>query len=211
MLRATGEDQQQTRHQENGSSHWVYPWFFKGSILTLALCRGKQKMSRGADLSPAYPGAAEGVSPGNSRGRQTPSFQPRTMAKVSTGPAGSVPPWRAAAARTEGSWQRRKGLVASSSASRDGTVGWWFSRRSRTSTRRRARAGLSGSTRRANRRLPRVYSWAQYTSVSGGSAARRPRDWYICSAVPSNSRPQPPANRVSPQNNRGWGPMSRHT
>ncbi|MNW05918.1 hypothetical protein D3C71_2022400 [compost metagenome] len=55
----------------------------------------------------------------------------------------------------------------------------------------------------AKRRLLRVYSCAQYTSVLAGNAARRCREACICSAVPSNIRPQPAANSVSPLNSKG--------
>ena len=61
-------------------------------------------------------------------------------------------------------------------------------------------SALSGSTASAKRRLASVYSWPQYTRVASGSAAKRDSEACICSAVPSNSRPQPAENRVSPQN-----------
>ena len=61
-------------------------------------------------------------------------------------------------------------------------------------------AGLSGSTASANFKLLTVYSCAQYTKVSAGRAASLDNEVCICSAVPSNRRPQPPLKRVSPQN-----------
>ena len=48
--------------------------------------------------------------------------------------------------------------------------------------------------------LARVYSWPQQTRVWPGRVARRCSEACICAAVPSNMRPQPRLNRVSPQN-----------
>ena len=65
---------------------------------------------------------------------------------------------------------------------------------------RRLTASLSGSTAAANFRFAAVYSWPKYTRVSGGSAASRVSDSCIIGASPSNSRPHPPPNSVSPVN-----------
>ena len=43
-----------------------------------------------------------------------------------------------------------------------------------------------------------VYSWPQYTFVSGGTVEILESDAHICWGVPSNNRPQPIANIVSP-------------
>ena len=82
----------------------------------------------------------------------------------------------------------------------DGTVGMFFARAASTSRMRWTRASLSGSTDSAKRPLDCVYSWAQNTRVSGGRVLNFAREVTICWGVPSNSRPQPMANRVSPQN-----------
>ena len=57
---------------------------------------------------------------------------------------------------------------------------------------------LSGSTCAANFALLAVYSWAQKTRVSSGRGASLLRLAHIWAGVPSNSRPQPRLNRVSP-------------
>jgi hypothetical protein len=62
---------------------------------------------------------------------------------------------------------------------------------------------LPGSTAAAKRRFASVYSWPQYTRVSPGSAASAESERHISSAVPSNRRPHPAANNVSPQNSAG--------
>jgi hypothetical protein len=64
-------------------------------------------------------------------------------------------------------------------------------------------SSLSGITADAKRRLLNVYSCAQNTCVSAGSAASLRSEACIIGGVPSNMRPQPPANIVSPQNNAG--------
>src|SRR5439155_318583 len=48
-----------------------------------------------------------------------------------------------------------------------------------------------------------VYSWPQKTRVSEGSAASFESDDHISAGVPSNNRPQPTANNVSPQKTAG--------
>ena len=73
----------------------------------------------------------------------------------------------------------------------------------RAAASRRLRAmsfPLPGSTASAKRMFDIVYSWAQYTRVAGGSAASLASESCICAGVPSKSRPQPQAKRVSPQN-----------
>ena len=84
-----------------------------------------------------------------------------------------MPARSTAAARTSGCPQRRKGLVASSSAIVDGTVGSPRSRRASASCWRRSSSAFCGSTARAKRRFDSVYSCAQNTRVAAGSAARR--------------------------------------
>ena len=59
---------------------------------------------------------------------------------------------------------------------------------------------FDGSTASAKRRFDSVYSCVQYTRVSGGSAASLDSERCICAGVPSNRRPQPAENSVSPQN-----------
>src|SRR5690625_981523 len=51
-----------------------------------------------------------------------------------------------------------------------------------------------------------VYSWAQQMSVSAGKAAILSKEASICSGVPSNKRPQPMENKVSPQKRKGCAP-----
>ena len=103
--------------------------------------------------------------------------------------------------KTSGLSQRMKGLVAFSSASVDGTVGAPCARSSATRATLAETAAFPGSTWAAKRRLEAVYSWPQYTSVSSGRADSVTfSDSYICAGVPSNRRPQPAANSVSPVN-----------
>ena len=64
-------------------------------------------------------------------------------------------------------------------------------------------AALPGSTAAAKRRFASVYSWPQYTRVAAGSAASYDSDVHICAGVPSNRRPHPAANSVSPQKSTG--------
>jgi len=95
---------------------------------------------------------------------------------------------------------RRNGLLARSSASVDGTVGSPRARCTSTCAARAASASLAGSMPRANAQFALVYSWPQHTRVSPGSAASRSSEASICAGVPSNRRPQPTLNNVSPQN-----------
>lgn len=62
---------------------------------------------------------------------------------------------------TVGSLQRRKGFVAFSSPSKDGTLGKPAARCAATFATRACKAILSGSTASAKRRFISVYSWAQ--------------------------------------------------
>ncbi len=71
---------------------------------------------------------------------------------------------------------------------------------SSTSLVRRISCSFSGSTARAKRQLESVYSCAQYTLVSSGRPASLSSDSCISPGLPSNRRPQPTLNRVSPQN-----------
>ncbi|MNE23981.1 hypothetical protein D3C80_1172540 [compost metagenome] len=89
------------------------------------------------------------------------SFQLRSAANTALGDARGCCAWISLFARTVVSVTRRKGLVASSSARVEGRVGNCRSRSAATSAARCCRAGLSGSTARAKRRLLRVYSWVQ--------------------------------------------------
>src|SRR5687768_433883 len=126
-------------------------------------------------------------------------FHSRSSAKTSTGPASSRPAWRRAAATTSGSAQRRKGLVASSSAMVEGSVGSPPARFDSSRALRSASAALPGSTASAKRMFAIVYSCPQYTRVAPGRRASLPSESTICAGVPSKSRPQPQANSVSPQ------------
>ncbi len=80
------------------------------------------------------------------------------------------------------------------------TVGTPCSRANLTSSARRASAWFPGSTWSANFALLSVYSCAQYTSVSFGSTTSFCRLSHICAGDPSNRRPQPMLNSVSPGN-----------
>src|SRR6478672_6851461 len=51
----------------------------------------------------------------------------------------------------------------------------------------------------AKRALAAVYSWPQKTRVSAGRRRSLSREAHIIGAVPSNMRPQPSENSVSPQ------------
>ena len=94
---------------------------------------------------------------------------------------------------------RRNGLVASSSDRRDGTVGRPFARAASTSPDardKRRHCRVQGTA--AKRRFEAVYSWPEQTSVSGGRRGEFRAGWPTSArAVPSNSRPQPPAIRLS--------------
>lgn len=68
----------------------------------------------------------------------------------------------------------------------------------RVSKGRQASPAFPPSTCAANLALLSVYSCAQYTRVSPGSGASLLRLAHICAGVPSNSRPQPRLNSVSP-------------
>src|SRR5690606_28661119 len=136
-------------------------------------------------------------------GYQKLSFQDLKAAKTAAWPVLEYPFHSSAFCLTDVSVVRRKGLVRHSRPIVDGNVMRSCARNRVTSANRWATCGLSGSTALAKRRLPRVYSWAQNTWVAAGSAASRCSEWCICSGVPSNRRPQPAANRVSPQNSSG--------
>src|SRR5690606_9726239 len=90
-----------------------------------------------------------------------PAFQARRAPKHSASLRGTWPRRAAAASRTAASAQRRKGLVWSSLARVTGRVGSPAWRWATASARRRARAGLPGSTATAKAALARVYSWPQ--------------------------------------------------
>src|SRR5258706_1399108 len=126
-------------------------------------------------------------------------FQSRIAANTRTGSATRAPRYLLADSTTAGSRQRRNGLVAFSSASVLGTVGLPASRKRWSRAWRALSAWLFGSTACAKPMFASVYSCPQYTFVSSGSAASFESDAYICSAVPSNRRPQPHAKSVSPQ------------
>src|SRR5207253_3710740 len=131
--------------------------------------------------------------------RQNRFFQSRIAANTLTGSATRAPRYLFADSTTAGSRQRKNGLVAFSSASVLGNVGLPASRSLRSRASRAVSASLSGSTAFAKPMLASVYSWPQYTLVSSGSAASLASEANICSAVPSNRRPQPQAKSVSPQ------------
>ena len=69
---------------------------------------------------------------------------------------------------TSGLSHRRKGLQASSSLIREGTVGSSCARLASHASKNALNVLLLGSTRRAKRRLASVYSCAQKINVSGG-------------------------------------------
>ena len=70
------------------------------------------------------------------------------------------------------------------------------------SSERRRSAGLSGSTTAAKRPLSDgVLVPATHPGVAGQGRQARQSEASICAGLPSNSRPQPRLNRVSPQNN----------
>ena len=133
-----------------------------------------------------------------------PSFQRRSSAKVSTTSWGSRPSRCATAARMAGASVRRNGLQACSLASVVGSVDWPWLRWVRASAVRCWRSALPGSTVSANAALASVYSWPQHTWVVSGSAPNRDSEACICAGVPSNMRPQPRLNSVSPQNTSPW-------
>lgn len=106
------------------------------------------------------------------------------------------------AAATPGVLARTKGFVASSSATVVGTVGSPCATLFSISASRALSASLCGSAVTANRALESVYSWPLKTFVSGGSAAIFESDDHMSAGVPSNRRPQPSVNIVSPANAR---------
>ena len=115
----------------------------------------------------------------------------------------------AAAARHHMRQSPRAGTDWSRARRRSSTAA--SARRARASRARarsaRARPRCPGSTASAKRRLASVYSWPQYTRVAAGKR-RELRQATPTSGlgVPSNSRPQPAANSVSPQNSSGSSP-----
>ena len=120
---------------------------------------------------------------------------PRNRAKVCTGPRVLVADW------ILGKSQRKNGFVLFSRPIDDGIVGCDRLRASLTSAKRCCKSGLSPSTLKANCRLFSVYSWAHQTLVLSGKFRSCPKEANIWAGVPSLSLPQPPANKVSPQNN----------
>ena len=115
------------------------------------------------------------------------------------------PRGRSTAARIAGSCTRRKGFVARSSAIVVGSV----------ATPARAlglRARLAVAQRGASQVRPRARSEGSTRCirdrsrcvVASGNAASLPSDATICAGVPSNNRPQPAANSVSPQKTMSW-------
>ena len=69
----------------------------------------------------------------------------------------------------------------------------------RAFARRSFTAALSGSTEAAKYRLPTVYSCPQKTRTPGPSGTSTSfSEWCIMAGVPSNRRPHPAKNRVSP-------------
>ena len=116
--------------------------------------------------------------------------------------AAAVPACASAAARTAGASQRKNGLTADFQrhAARAG-VG--------ASAARRPRDPVAILERGRDWRAPRSgrsADWPPCTrgrntcGVSGGSARSRFKEAFICTGVPSNIRPQPALNSVSPQN-----------
>ena len=131
-------------------------------------------------------------------------FHARNSANVATSSGSARPACASAAARTAGSPARRNGLVASRRRSSKEGVG---SLRARLSCSRASRSCDRG-IRRFDRARRSEGSPAcirgRSTRASRGRAPRASTsDDHICAGVPSNSRPQPAANSVSPQNTRG--------
>jgi len=126
-------------------------------------------------------------------------FHSRTAVKMPSAVSSASFPDVLRVSLTSGLSQRRKGLQASSSLIREGTVGSSFARLLSHALKNTLYALFLGYSRRAKRRLSSVYSCAQKIKVSGG----RPRSFFsdprIWEGVPSNTRPQPPTNKVSPQ------------
>src|SRR5262249_34046939 len=88
-------------------------------------------------------------------------FQSRMAANTLTGSETRKPRYLLTDSTTAGSRQRRKGLVAFSSPSVLGSVGWPASRRPRSRSSRLRSAALPGSTVLAKPMLASVYSCPQ--------------------------------------------------
>lgn len=102
---------------------------------------------------------------------------------------------------TSGVQTRINGLIFFSSAIVDGTVGSPTSRFALHHSILAEMSALSGSMWLPNFKFWAEYSWPQYTFVSSGSFdSFSISAVYICSAVPSKNRPQPPRKSVSPVN-----------
>src|SRR5690606_15544146 len=130
-------------------------------------------------------------------------FHSRRQANTSTAESSVALAYVRAEAATFSCSGRKKGLVSSSSPMVDGTVGKPCSRSFVAVFQRCCKAVFSGSTARAQRRFDNVYSWAQHTRVSSGNSLSLLSEFHIWPGVPSNSRPHPAANSVSPQNTSG--------
>mmetsp|Transcript_5315 Transcript_5315/g.18511 ORF Transcript_5315/g.18511 Transcript_5315/m.18511 type:complete len:202 (+) Transcript_5315:1582-2187(+) len=87
-----------------------------------------------------------------------------------------------------------------------GTVGSLRLLASRSASALARSASLPGSTLSAKAALASVYSWAQYTSVPGPYPASCCSEAHIWPGVPSNRRPHPRANIVSPTKSAPSGP-----
>src|SRR2546427_4669575 len=127
-------------------------------------------------------------------------FHWRSAANTPAGSLTRLPRYLFADSMTAGRFTRRNGLVARSRPIVEGNVGRFSRRRRASLASRSSSAELSGSTALANPMFARVYSCPQYTSVSSGNAASFWSDAYSCCGVPANTRAQPAANSVSPQN-----------
>ena len=128
-------------------------------------------------------------------------FHSRSAANASTASASGRPACACAAANTAGSAARRNGLVASSSSmrrrhGRQAAIALGLLARLPLDQRRVARLDRA---REAQVR-ERVLVPAVDTRIARQRRELRQRRDHICAGVPSNSRPQPQANSVSPQN-----------
>lgn len=96
--------------------------------------------------------------------------------------------------------QRKNGLVLSSSSIVLGKLGSCCALSLSTRCFLSNKSMFSGSKVSANAMFLVVYSCVQNTFVFGASVFKRCNEFSICAGVPSNNRPQPAPNKVSPQN-----------